>query len=177
MPRFLPDALRPHVIQLAVLATALQAGSAWAAEPFVLKAGEGELGQVGVGREGGPGGAQPRHRRAVPRRRGRVGERLRGGRGRVARDIEQALHAHGQAGQRRQRQPGALLRIDAGRDGGAALEAAQETVGVERGVGGGLAAGERLGGAESALLDVAACSGEVEGHEREVGRAILYGFI
>ena len=37
MPRFLPDALRPHVIQLAVLATALQAGSAWAAEPFVLK--------------------------------------------------------------------------------------------------------------------------------------------
>jgi len=37
MSRFLPDALRPHVIQLAVLATALQAGSAWAAEPFVLK--------------------------------------------------------------------------------------------------------------------------------------------
>ncbi|ANH70546.1 membrane protein [Mitsuaria sp. 7] len=29
--------MRPHVIQLAVLATALQAGSAWAAEPFVLK--------------------------------------------------------------------------------------------------------------------------------------------
>ena len=37
MSRFLPDALRPHVIQLAVLATALHAGSAWAAEPFVLK--------------------------------------------------------------------------------------------------------------------------------------------
>lgn len=37
MSRFLPDALRPHVIQLAVLATAMQAGSAWAAEPFVLK--------------------------------------------------------------------------------------------------------------------------------------------
>ena len=37
MPRFLPDALRPHVIQLAVLATALHAGSARAAEPFVLK--------------------------------------------------------------------------------------------------------------------------------------------
>lgn len=37
MSRFLPDALRPHVIQLAVLATALHAGSARAAEPFVLK--------------------------------------------------------------------------------------------------------------------------------------------
>ncbi len=37
MSRFLPDALRPHVIQLAVLATALHAGSAWAADPFVLK--------------------------------------------------------------------------------------------------------------------------------------------
>lgn len=37
MSRLLPDALRPHVIQLAVLATALNAGSAFAAEPFVLK--------------------------------------------------------------------------------------------------------------------------------------------
>ncbi|WP_423601020.1 outer membrane protein assembly factor BamA [Roseateles sp. MS654] len=37
MSRFLPDALRPHVIQLAVLATALHAGSAWAVDPFVLK--------------------------------------------------------------------------------------------------------------------------------------------
>ncbi len=37
MSRFLPDALRPHVIQLAVLATALHTGSAWAVDPFVLK--------------------------------------------------------------------------------------------------------------------------------------------
>ncbi|SEL56343.1 Beta-barrel assembly machine subunit BamA [Roseateles sp. YR242] len=37
MSRFLPEPMRPHVIQLAVLATAMHAGSAWAVEPFVLK--------------------------------------------------------------------------------------------------------------------------------------------
>ncbi|MBB3196350.1 outer membrane protein assembly factor BamA [Roseateles terrae] len=37
MSRFLPEPMRPQVIQLAVLAAAMHAGAAWAVEPFVLK--------------------------------------------------------------------------------------------------------------------------------------------
>ena len=64
-------------------------------------AGKGEFGHVGAADEDRPGGAQPGDDRRVARRRRPVVERLRAGQGGFARDVEEVLDRHRQAGEGR----------------------------------------------------------------------------